>query len=107
MPHLPIIKWLQALALQPNSEELCIAAGDCPTIRLSNNVIRLETKSLTAWDTAELMQSITPECNQLELETSGLTEFDFALSGDSRYHVSVFGQQGDFRINVQQIRRQN
>jgi twitching motility protein PilT len=74
--------------------DLHITVGQPPVVRSGGRMVRLETRTLTADDTTNLMNSITPERNQQELQERGGTDFGFAFGDKARFRVAVFKQRG-------------
>ena len=74
--------------------DLHITVGQPPVVRSGGRMVRLETRTLTADDTTNLMKSITPERNQQELQERGGTDFGFAFGNKARFRVAVFKQRG-------------
>ena len=96
--QLQIDKLMGALIHQDGSD-LHLAVGSPPMIRLHGRMHRLQTKELTADDTAALMKSITPEKNQQELQEAGTTDFAVGMH-DSRFRTSVHRMQYEDQPNV-------
>ena len=69
--------------------DLHITVGQPPVIRAGGRMVRLETRTLSADDTTNLMKSITPERNQQELQERGGTDFGFAFGDKARFRVAV------------------
>ncbi len=102
MAFLQIDKLLETV-VKENCSDLHITTGQPPVVRASGRLIRLETKSMEADDTASLMKSITPERNQQELQEMGGTDFGFAFGDKGRFRVSVFKQRGHIAMVLRRI----
>ncbi len=97
-----IDKLLETVVAEKVSD-LHIAVGQPPVIRAGGRMVRLETRSLSADDTTNLMKSITPERNQQELQERGGTDFGFAFGDKARFRVSVFKQRGMIGMVLRRI----
>jgi len=83
--------------------DLHISVGQPPVIRSGGRMVRLETRTLSADDTTNLMKSITPERNQQELQERGGTDFGFAFGDKARFRVAVFKQRGMIGMVLRRI----
>ena len=83
--------------------DLHITAGQPPVVRMGGHMVRLETRTLDAEDTSNLMKSITPERNQQELQERGGTDFGFAFGDKARFRVAVFKQRGMIGMVLRRI----
>jgi twitching motility protein PilT len=88
-----IDKLLETVVTEKVSD-LHLTVGQPPVVRSGGRMVRLETRTLTAEDTTNLMKSITPERNQQELQERGGTDFGFAYGTKARFRVAVFKQRG-------------
>src|SRR6186997_1061580 len=85
------------------ASDLHISVGNPPMLRSGGRLVRLETRTLTADDTTNLMKSICPERNQQELQERGGTDFGFAFGTKARFRVSVFKQRGVISMVLRRI----
>ena len=85
------------------ASDLHISVGQPPVLRAGGRLVRLETRTLSADDTTNLMKSITPERNQQELQERGGTDFGFAFGGKARFRVAVFKQRGCISMVLRRI----
>ena len=85
------------------ASDLHISVGQPPVLRSGGRLERLETRTLNADDTTNLMKSITPERNQQELQERGGTDFGFAFGTKARFRVSVFKQRGMISMVLRRI----
>ena len=85
------------------ASDLHISVGNPPMLRSGGRLVRLETRTLTADDTTNLMKSICPERNQQELQERGGTDFGFAFGTKARFRVSVFKQRGMISMALRRI----
>ena len=85
------------------ASDLHISVGQPPALRSGGRLVRLETRTLNADDTTNLMKSITPERNQQELQERGGTDFGFAFGTKARFRVSVFKQRGMISMVLRRI----
>ncbi|MCA9074129.1 MAG: type IV pilus twitching motility protein PilT [Planctomycetaceae bacterium] len=102
MAFIQIDKLLETVVKEKCSD-LHITTGQPPVVRSGGRMIRLETKSMEAEDTASLMKSITPERNQQELQEMGGTDFGFAFGDKARFRVAVFKQRGNIGMVLRRI----
>ena len=102
MAFIQIDKLLETVVKEKCSD-LHITTGQPPVVRTGGRMIRLETKSMEAEDTASLMKSITPERNQQELQEMGGTDFGFAFGDKARFRVAVFKQRGNIGMVLRRI----
>src|SRR6266550_3602568 len=98
-------EWIELLrtVVDRGANDLHIASGQPPVLRLHGHMVKLEMKSLEADDCVSLMKSITPERNQQELQERGGTDFGFAFGEAARFRVSVFKQRGHIGIVLRRI----
>lgn len=101
-PMLQIDKLLQAV-ISNNASDLHIHVGRQPTLRLHGRLRSLDTKILTADDTAALMKSITPQRYQQEIEEDGSADFGFSFGDKARFRVAIFKQRGNISMVLRQI----
>jgi len=85
------------------ASDLHVSVGQPPVLRSGGRLVRLETRTLTADDTTNLMKSICPERNQQELQERGGTDFGFAFGTKARFRVSVFKQRGMISMVLRRI----
>ncbi len=85
------------------ASDLHISVGNPPMLRSGGRLVRLETRTLSADDTTNLMKSICPERNQQELQERGGTDFGFAFGTKARFRVSVFKQRGMISMVLRRI----
>ena len=85
------------------ASDLHISVGQPPVLRAGGRLVRLETRTLSADDTTNLMKSITPERNQQELQERGGTDFGFAFGSKARFRVAVFKQRGCISMVLRRI----
>ncbi|MHC4842012.1 MAG: type IV pilus twitching motility protein PilT [Planctomycetota bacterium] len=85
---------LLQLIVDEGGSDLHIAVGQSPTIRLSGNMVNLDSAVLEPEDTERLMKSITSGPNQQKLREMGGVDFGFAFGEVARFRVSVFKQKG-------------
>jgi twitching motility protein PilT len=85
------------------ASDLHLHVGRPPTLRLNGRLRAMETKVLAPEDTVKLMQAITPERNQEELQEVGGTDFGFEFSESGRFRTSVFRQKGHLSLTLRLI----
>ncbi len=92
-----IDKLLHAVFKQ-GASELHLQVGQPPVFRLHGRLEKLKTKVLEADDMVALMESVTPERNQQELQEVGATDFGYDFGDMARFRVSVFKQRGNIAM---------
>ena len=80
--------------IRKDASDLHISVGRKPTLRLSGQLVSLNTKVLEPDDTVALMKQITPERGQQELQEVGSCDFGFAYGDRARFRVAIFRQRG-------------
>jgi twitching motility protein PilT len=83
--------------------DLHLTVGSQPMLGLDGHRRPLASEVLEAADTVSLMQSITPERCQQELDACGVTDFGFAFGEAARFGVSVVKQQGNVELLIRRI----
>ncbi len=85
---------LLQLILDEGGSDLHVSVGVPPTIRMSGNMVNLDTDPLSNEDTERLMKSVTSESNQQKLRQEGGVDFGFAFGDQARFRVSILKQKG-------------
>jgi twitching motility protein PilT len=94
---------LLEMVVKEKVSDLHISVGQPPVVRAGGRMVKLETRTLTAEDTTNLMKSICPERNQQELQERGGTDFGFAFGDKARFRVAVFKQRGMIGMVLRRI----
>jgi twitching motility protein PilT len=102
MASLNMDRLLQACVTQ-GASDIHISVGRPPTLRLDGHLRSLETKVVEPEDAMALMNSITPDRCQQELQEEGGTDYGFAFGEAARFRVSVFKQKGSVSMVLRQI----
>lgn len=100
--NIQIDKLLETV-VKERASDLHISVGQPPVMRAGGRLVRVETRTLGADDTTNLMKSITPERNQQELQERGGTDFGFAFGSKARFRVAVFKQRGMISMVLRRI----
>ena len=98
-----LIDKLLSAAVKQGASDIHIVVGQPPVFRLHGRMRKLETKTLEADDTVQLMKSIAPERCQRELQETGSSDFGFAFGTLARFRVSIFKQRGDLAMVLRLI----
>ncbi len=98
-----LIDKLLAAAVKQGASDIHIVVGQPPVFRLHGRMRKLDTKTLEADDTVQLMKSIAPERCQRELQENGSSDFGFAFGDLARFRVSIFKQRGFISMVLRQI----
>ena len=102
MASLNMHRLLQACVTQ-GASDIHISVGRPPTLRLDGHLRSLETKVVEPEDAMALMNSITPDRCQQELQEEGGTDYGIAFGEAARFRVSVFKQKGSVSMVLRQI----
>ncbi len=81
-------------ALSRGAADLHLAAGLPAVVRVAGRLAQLETRAIVAEDIRKIVESITPEAFQKELEERGQVEFDWTFHGTILFRV-LLHRQGD------------
>ncbi|MFO7820506.1 MAG: type IV pilus twitching motility protein PilT [Lentisphaeria bacterium] len=85
---------LLQLVIDEGASDLHIAVGSSPVLRISGDLVPLDSEALVADDTERLMKSVTSDQHQQHLREDGGTDFGFAFGDQARFRVSIFRQKG-------------
>jgi len=102
MGTLHIDRLLEA-CIKMGGSDLHLVTGRPPVLRIHGRLRSLETKVLEPDDTVALMNSITPERNQQELQEVGGTDFGFAFGDAGRFRTAIFRQKGNVSLVLRLI----
>ena len=91
---------LLKLVVDKNASDLHLTVGNPPTITLKGDLRPLNLPPLRSSDTALVMKAITPKEIQDEVKAGGSGEFDYAIEGNARLHVSVYVYKGDVALKL-------
>jgi twitching motility protein PilT len=94
---------LLEIVVKRKANDLHLAVGRPPTLRLDGHLRELQTKVLDGEDTASLMKAITPERIQQEFEETGSGDFGFAFGTEARFRVAIFKQRGYTSLVLRRI----
>ena len=102
MADLQIDRLLET-CIRKGASDLHLHVGRPPTLRLHGRLRPLETKVLGPEDTVRLMEAITPERCQQELQEQGGTDFGFEYGDEGRFRTAVFQQRGNISLTLRLI----
>ncbi len=104
MATVNIDKLLEA-CIKSGASDLHLHVGRQPTLRLHGRLRGLETKVLEPVDTVAMMEAITPERNQQDLQERNGTEFgfDFHSGAGGRFRTAIFRQRGNISLTLRLI----
>jgi twitching motility protein PilT len=94
---------LLAATVKNGGSDLHLRVGSPPRLRIRGHLRSLGNYALTADDTLALMQSITSEKHQSELQGIGGADFSIAYQDIARFRVSVFRHKGVIGLVLRQI----
>jgi twitching motility protein PilT len=86
------------------ASDLHIACGHPPVLRIGGQMVPLQARTLEAEDCLAIMQCLTPERNQQELQEKGDTAFGFAFGDQARFRIAVFKRRGNIGMVLRRIR---
>ena len=89
--------------IKSGASDLHLHVGRSPTLRLHGRLRPLETKVLEPEDTVALMEAITPERAQQELQERGGADFGFDFRQAGRFRIAVFHQRGNISLTLRLI----
>ncbi|MBL7133297.1 MAG: PilT/PilU family type 4a pilus ATPase [Phycisphaerae bacterium] len=104
MATVNIDKLLEA-CINSGASDLHLHVGRQPTLRLHGRLRPLETKVLEPEDTVAMMEAITPERGQQDLQERKGTEFgfDFRSGSGGRFRTAIFHQRGNISLTLRLI----
>jgi len=104
MATVNIDKLLEA-CINSGASDLHLHVGRPPTLRLHGRLRALETKVLEPADTVAMMEAITPERGQQDLQDNKGAEFgfDFSSGGGGRFRTAVYHQRGNISLTLRLI----
>ena len=96
---------LLEVCIKSGASDLHLHVGRPPTLRLHGRLRALETKVLEPADTVAMMEAITPERGQQNLQEIKGAEFgfDFQLGGGGRFRTSVYFDRGNISLTLRLI----
>ena len=103
MPTNVTMSKLLQTVVNAGASDLHITVGRPPTIRLHGHLRSLDSPSLTPDDTMRLMQSISSERAQREMDELGGSDFGFSFGDAARFRTSIFKQKGNISIALRLI----
>ena len=94
---------LLLVTVQEGASDLHITVGEPPMIRLHGDLTPLDMPPLQPEDTFRLMQEISDEKHQAELEEKGGSDFGIGFGELARFRVSIFKTKGHVGMVLRQI----
>ena len=98
-----LIDQLLAMMKQQGGSDLFITAGFAPAIKLNGTLSAVGEQTLSADDSAMLVQSVMNERQRAEFATTRECNFAISPNGVGRFRVSAFMQQGRAGMVVRTI----
>jgi len=103
----PTLQALLKAMTDKGASDLHVTAGSPPRLRIDNELVRLQTDSLTPVDTKTLCYSVMNDAQKLRFEEDLEIDFSFGIRGMARFRANVYLQQscvaGAFRLVPYQI----
>lgn len=94
---------LLQLVVDEGASDLHLSVGVSPVLRISGNMVPIDTEPLTSEDTDRLMKSITSQSHQEKLKQLGGSDFGFSFGTQARFRVSIFRQRGSVGMVLRTI----
>ena len=94
---------LLLVTVQEGASDLHITVGEPPMIRLHGDLTPLDMPPLQPEDTFRLMQEISDEKHQAELEEKGGSDFGIGFGELARFRVSILKTKGHVGMVLRQI----
>jgi twitching motility protein PilT len=94
---------LLQLVIDEGASDLHLEVGVPPVLRISGNMIQLDSDPLTASDTETFMKSITSPHHQELLKQNGGSDFGFSFGEICRFRVSILRQKGNVGMVLRAI----
>ena len=91
------------LVVDEGASDLHLQVDSPPVLRVSGEMMPLDTDPLTGDDTERLMKSITSQQVQQKLREDGGADFGFAFGELARFRVSVLRQRGNVGMVLRTI----
>ena len=82
------------LMVEESASDVHITVGRPPVVRKHGGLKNVRHPSLTASDTMQLVESITPERMMSEFRERGSADFGYAHGTRARFRVAIFRQRG-------------
>ena len=97
------INQLLEAMIENGASDLHIHVGRPPSLRVSGSVVSIEGPLLTAEDTQDLVQAITPPEHIERLKRDGGCDFGFSFRKKARFRVNVYRGKGVFGMVLRLI----
>lgn len=99
----PVMQGLLDLVVEEGSSDLHIEVGVPPLLRVSGELVHLDSDSLTYEDTERLVRSICTDEQWEQIQECGTVDFGMAFEDKARFRVSAFKQRGNYGTVLRQI----
>ena len=94
---------LLELMVDQEASDLHVQVNQPPTLRISGSMVPVDGPPLKSADTKALMQAITSDAMQEQLNTRGGADFGFAFADRARFRVSVMKAKGNYGMVLRTI----
>lgn len=98
-----MVEKLFNVAISHNANDIHLAVGVPPTLRIGGKLVRLPADPLTAADIEQIMRSLTPPRCMVELSKTGNADFGYNY-GEHRFRVAVFRQRNAIGMVLRHFR---
>lgn len=90
-------------AISHNANDVHLAVGAPPTLRVGGQLVRLKTGNVTVEEIDKIMRTMTPPSCMVMLSKTGNTDFAYEYDGH-RFRITVFRQRGKVGIVMRHFR---
>ena len=91
------------IIVEKNASDIHLHVEKPPTMRLNDQLIEMDEKSLTPDDTLAYMKILATPGQQQEVEKVGGTDFGYAFNTKARFRVSIYRQKGNINLAMRLI----
>jgi twitching motility protein PilT len=98
----PSIESLLKKVIALRATDLYIKVGKPPLVRVNARMRRIDDRVLDAPETAALVQSLTPESAEQEVQETGQADFTFDFQ-DGRFRAAVYTEHGELGLVLRWI----
>ena len=94
------LRELLTATAKKKASDLLITAGVPPSLKLNNEIIRLDYPSLTPGQVEELVLSILTENQRLKFDKQSELDFAYSLFDVGRFRVNVYKQRNSLSLTL-------
>jgi len=97
------LRELLTATAKKKASDLLITAGVPPSLKLNNEIIRLDYPSLTPGQVEELVLSILTENQRLKFDKQSELDFAYSLFDVGRFRVNVYKQRNSLSLTARNL----